>query len=124
MHIRSDDLELIFWVDALCINQQDVHECGHKVSLMRNIYMVADYVLLWLGTATEGLDQDDKRDLRSMGTSFHNYTGLGYGSSENLFSGAEWYCNAGISAVIETSLMRNFQVTSGKVEPRCTASLT
>jgi hypothetical protein len=60
MHLRSADLELIFWIDALCINQRNVYERGQQVSLMRDIYMVAEDVLAWLGPATEGIDLDDK----------------------------------------------------------------
>jgi hypothetical protein len=60
MHLRSAERELIFWIDALCIDQGNVHERGHQVSLMRDIYMVAENVLVWLGPATEGIDPDDQ----------------------------------------------------------------
>lgn len=61
MHLRSADLELIFWIDALCINQRNVCERGHQISLMRDIYMVAEDVLSWLGLATKGIDLDDDK---------------------------------------------------------------
>ena len=36
------------WVDALCINQKDVHERNHQVSFMGTIYENASVVLVWL----------------------------------------------------------------------------
>ncbi|KAI4911049.1 hypothetical protein J4E90_007306 [Alternaria incomplexa] len=38
-----------FWIDALCINQQDPHEKTHQVQFMGNIYSSAESVLVWLG---------------------------------------------------------------------------
>jgi hypothetical protein len=52
MHLRSAERDLTFWIDALCINQAWVHERG-QVSLMRDIYMVAEEVLVWLGPAEQ-----------------------------------------------------------------------
>lgn len=37
------------WVDAICINQEDVHERGHQVRLMRAIYKNAKATLIWIG---------------------------------------------------------------------------
>jgi hypothetical protein len=38
------------WVDALCINQQDMAERQSQVRLMGTIYGTAKHVLCWLGT--------------------------------------------------------------------------
>ncbi|KAK3321363.1 heterokaryon incompatibility protein-domain-containing protein [Cercophora scortea] len=38
----------ILWVDAICINQQDVAERGHQVRLMANIFSAAQTVRVWL----------------------------------------------------------------------------
>jgi hypothetical protein len=38
-----------FWVDFLCINQDDDIEKGSQVSLMASIYRSADKVIAWLG---------------------------------------------------------------------------
>lgn len=38
-----------FWIDALCINQQDPHEKTHQVQFMGKIYSSAESVLVWLG---------------------------------------------------------------------------
>jgi hypothetical protein len=36
--IRLEKEPRYLWVDAICINQEDVHERGHQVRLMRSIY--------------------------------------------------------------------------------------
>ncbi|KAK1508643.1 hypothetical protein CTAM01_02429 [Colletotrichum tamarilloi] len=41
------------WVDALCINQQDVAERNQQVQLMRRVYASAELAFSWLGTDTE-----------------------------------------------------------------------
>lgn len=38
-----------FWIDALCINQQDVEERANQVMMMRQIYNHAGAVFAWLG---------------------------------------------------------------------------
>jgi hypothetical protein len=48
-HLRYEDRERILWVDALSINQQDVRERNSQVRKLRNIYMGAKGVLVWLG---------------------------------------------------------------------------
>jgi hypothetical protein len=39
----------LLWIDAVCINQADVRERGHQVSLMHSIYTSASCVLVYLG---------------------------------------------------------------------------
>ncbi|KUJ10875.1 uncharacterized protein LY89DRAFT_739856 [Mollisia scopiformis] len=41
--------ERLVWVDALCINQDDLAERSQQVMLMRDIYSVAHRVVVWLG---------------------------------------------------------------------------
>jgi hypothetical protein len=41
------------WADALCINQQDLPERNHQVSLMGNIYRTAHNTIIHLGPVTE-----------------------------------------------------------------------
>lgn len=47
--IREKDEEKILWVDAICINQQDVQERYQQVTMMGTIYMNATCVLIWVG---------------------------------------------------------------------------
>jgi hypothetical protein len=37
------------WVDAVCINQADLQECGQQVQMMWAIYKEASCVVIWLG---------------------------------------------------------------------------
>lgn len=39
------------WIDALCINQDDVAERNQQVPRMKDIYEKAQYVIVWLGKA-------------------------------------------------------------------------
>jgi hypothetical protein len=58
-HIREKQSIRVLWVDALCINQEDILERSRQVPLMRDIYMVAEDVLVWLGPGTESVDTCD-----------------------------------------------------------------
>lgn len=40
---------LWIWIDALCINQDDITERNHQVALMAGIYSPAGQVVIWLG---------------------------------------------------------------------------
>ncbi|KAK8010301.1 HET-domain-containing protein [Apiospora arundinis] len=37
------------WIDAICINQNDLKERGEQVKLMQDIYSLAAHTLIWLG---------------------------------------------------------------------------
>ena len=37
------------WIDAICINQQDIAERNHQVRQVGKLYMVAGRVITWLG---------------------------------------------------------------------------
>ncbi|KAK3386899.1 heterokaryon incompatibility protein-domain-containing protein [Podospora didyma] len=45
---REQTGELI-WIDAICINQEDVAEKGRQVGMMKDIYTHASEVRIWLG---------------------------------------------------------------------------
>ncbi len=38
-----------FWIDAICINQKNIHERNSQVRLMKEIYQRAVEVVVWLG---------------------------------------------------------------------------
>jgi hypothetical protein len=42
-----------YWIDALCINQEDDNERGHQVRMMTRIYQSAERVYAWLGLSDE-----------------------------------------------------------------------
>ncbi|KAI0890563.1 heterokaryon incompatibility protein-domain-containing protein [Annulohypoxylon maeteangense] len=47
-HDGASDIKLL-WVDAICINQDDIPERNHQLTLMGSIYRKATSVLSWLG---------------------------------------------------------------------------
>ena len=47
--LRSVIVQRTVWVDAICINQDDLAEQGRQVSIMGDVYEAAIRVLIWLG---------------------------------------------------------------------------
>lgn len=47
--IRQEGRNRTLWIDAICINQDDVLERSHQVSFMRSVYKSAARTLIWLG---------------------------------------------------------------------------
>jgi hypothetical protein len=45
---RSRHRSQVIWIDAICINQDDIHERGHQVQEMKRIYSNAKCVYCWL----------------------------------------------------------------------------
>ncbi|KAH6512285.1 hypothetical protein HBI81_231520 [Parastagonospora nodorum] len=54
-HLRQGR-ERIMWIDALCINQDDLNERTNQVAQMQYIYSLASTVTIFLGEAWEGSD--------------------------------------------------------------------
>ncbi|KAL5319154.1 hypothetical protein ACEPPN_012203 [Leptodophora sp. 'Broadleaf-Isolate-01'] len=48
-HLRHPQNARLFWIDALCINQEDVSERNDQVHQMGRIYRSAVKVIVWLG---------------------------------------------------------------------------
>jgi hypothetical protein len=53
---------LPFWIDALCIDQQNHVERGHQVQLMSDIYSQAAWVLVWPGIMKRSINLVMKLD--------------------------------------------------------------
>ena len=53
--VRFRDASAIqrFWIDAVCIDQSSNFERTQQVGLMRNIYRVAEKVLIWIGNENQ-----------------------------------------------------------------------
>ncbi|KAI0097554.1 heterokaryon incompatibility protein-domain-containing protein [Nemania sp. FL0031] len=49
-HAKVGGGGLLIWIDALCINQDDLSEKSHQIQLMRDIYKKAHRVFSWLGS--------------------------------------------------------------------------
>ncbi|TGO25876.1 hypothetical protein BPAE_0071g00480 [Botrytis paeoniae] len=73
-HLRSEEEDQIFWIDALCINQENVHEKIHQIRQMGDIYKKAEKVVVWLGRGTEETDlvMDAMKRLRKASLGWHS----------------------------------------------------
>ena len=50
MHsLRQEWTPITIWIDAICINQDDMEERSHQVGMMRDIYQKASRIIVWLG---------------------------------------------------------------------------
>ncbi|KAH8648784.1 heterokaryon incompatibility protein-domain-containing protein [Tricladium varicosporioides] len=75
-HLRLEQ-GLPLWIDAICINQQDIEERSHQVLRMNSIYSKAARVISWIGESSE----DDKLASHLMST-------VGTQSEEHLYARA------------------------------------
>ncbi|KAK3386117.1 heterokaryon incompatibility protein-domain-containing protein, partial [Podospora didyma] len=58
LHLRSLTHPLTLWVDAVCINQDDMEERGCQVAIMSFIFTRALQVVVWLGPKDYGSRTD------------------------------------------------------------------
>ncbi|KAK4946621.1 Folylpolyglutamate synthetase [Elasticomyces elasticus] len=54
LKVRGSEYGRRLWVDALCINQQDMVEKSHQVAMMGEIFKGATNVLAWVGSEADG----------------------------------------------------------------------
>ena len=52
-HLRWPGASRMLWVDAVCINQEDIAERGQQVQLMGEVYTQAQQVVAWVGEESE-----------------------------------------------------------------------
>ena len=57
-HLRRQDTERTMWIDAICINQNDVAERAVQVEQMQDIYARTSHLIIWVGAASESEDSD------------------------------------------------------------------
>jgi hypothetical protein len=55
-HLQEDDKTIIFWIDAICIDQTNLHEKSIQVQRMGNIFASAVMVIAWIGPAADDSD--------------------------------------------------------------------
>ncbi|UPX17747.1 uncharacterized protein EKO05_0008087 [Ascochyta rabiei] len=48
-NFRQKEKPRLFWIDAFCINQQDLYERAQQVELIRKVYSSCRRVLAWVG---------------------------------------------------------------------------
>ncbi|KAJ4252017.1 hypothetical protein NW762_011318 [Fusarium torreyae] len=54
--LRHEHKTLVIWIDAVCINQDDLEERARQVTLMSQIYSLASTVHIWLGEDNDGVE--------------------------------------------------------------------
>lgn len=52
-YLRKRDKPRVFWIDAICVNQEDRAERGHQVKRMAAVYSLANQVIVWLGPESQ-----------------------------------------------------------------------
>ena len=52
-YLRKEARPRVFWIDAICVNQQDRAERGHQVKRMAAVYSMASQVIVWLGLESQ-----------------------------------------------------------------------
>jgi hypothetical protein len=55
-YLRHQTRAVVFWIDAICVNQKDLNERSFQVKKMAEIYSQASNVIVWLGRAGDGSD--------------------------------------------------------------------
>jgi hypothetical protein len=55
-HLQEEDKTIIFWIDAVCINQNDSNEKSIQVQRMGSIFASAVLVIAWIGPAADDSD--------------------------------------------------------------------
>jgi hypothetical protein len=53
---RAEDTCSVLWIDALCINQDDLGERAAQIRLMKRIYESTERVIIWLGESNPVAD--------------------------------------------------------------------
>ena len=68
-YLRHKSEARVLWIDALCINQEDMEERSSQVARMADIYRLAHRVVVWLGPESE-VDRSSEAlsTLRSIGS--------------------------------------------------------
>ena len=57
MRLRDRFIERVIWIDAICINQEDIQERSAQVQRMARIYGKANRVIVWLGPEADQSDE-------------------------------------------------------------------
>ena len=48
-YLRYREERRVLWIDAICVDQQNLEERGHQVQRMGDVYSLAERVIVWLG---------------------------------------------------------------------------
>ena len=72
--LRYRSFGRIIWVDAICINQENIIEKQQQIQLMAKIYGVASRVVVWLGAAEADSDLAIKEIRAAGGNKLKNFS--------------------------------------------------
>lgn len=56
LEIRQRDEDILLWIDAICINQDDRKEKSQQVAMMGDIFRKATSVIAWIGSEADDSD--------------------------------------------------------------------
>jgi hypothetical protein len=56
LHLRNHALSRAVWIDAICIDQENLEEKEQQIQIMAKIYAQASRVVVWLGTTADNSD--------------------------------------------------------------------
>lgn len=56
LHLRQSEKERVLWIDAICINQENVQERNQQVTMMKRIYIAATRVISFVSSELRDLD--------------------------------------------------------------------
>ncbi len=59
--LRHPEQSRVLWIDAVCINQDDIQERSQQVAMMGDIYKQASRVLTWIGEPSPPKDIDTEQ---------------------------------------------------------------
>jgi hypothetical protein len=84
-HVRHRHEVVTLWVDAVCINQEDIKERSHQVALMDAVYSSCVSVYIWLGHTPEDVQENPFYMFEHFanGKHYHNLPGYHLDSSGN-----------------------------------------
>ncbi|KAH6672072.1 heterokaryon incompatibility protein-domain-containing protein, partial [Halenospora varia] len=68
--LRFSTLRRYLWVDAICINQEDIEEKTQQVAMMGQIYKFGHKALVWLGEAGPGTTKAMSRFMEDVNGEF------------------------------------------------------
>jgi hypothetical protein len=102
------------WVDALCINQDNIPERNHQVHLMTDIYELADLVIVWLGSCDRRVELAFERLAYGRPpwekTDILYETELSSGGEETVIPGSGQACKARVvQSRVEKGLIKLFR---------------
>jgi hypothetical protein len=93
-YLRHQKAHKVLWVDALCINQEDIKERNYQVRTMRDIYVAAEKVVVWLGEegdAKVALDPCDTINENKEKQIYPDYSDTEFEACYKLFYGRPWW---------------------------------